>query len=77
MNPRDASFIDLIKQKLAVPGNNPVDVSKKRLSATRRQLDAELKPVLRTQDYAAFDLEKAFQVVIDVAIQLEQAPVVK
>jgi hypothetical protein len=55
--------------------NNPVDVSKERLSAIRRQLDAELKPVLRTLDYAAFDLEQSFQVVIDVAIRLEQAPV--
>ncbi len=77
LNVRDASFIDLIKKKLAVPGNNPVDVSKKRLSAIRRQLDAELKPVLRKQDYAAFDLEQAFQVVIDVAIRLGQSPVAK
>ena len=77
LNARDASFIDLIKKKLAVPGNNPVDVSKERLSAIRRQLDTELKPVLRTLDYATFDLEQAFQVVIDVAIRLEQSPVAK
>ncbi|MDD4357327.1 MAG: hypothetical protein PHN98_08760 [Smithellaceae bacterium] len=54
-----------------------MDVSKERLSAIRWQLDTELKPVLRTQDYAAFDLEKASQVVIDVAIRLEQSPVAK
>jgi hypothetical protein len=77
LNARDASFIDLIKKKLAVSGNNPVDVSKERLSVIRRQLDAELKPVLRTLDYTEFDLEQAFQVVIDVAIRLEQSPVAK
>jgi hypothetical protein len=68
---------NILRQKLSVPGNNPVDVSKERLSAIRWQLDTELKPVLRTQDYAAFDLEKASQVVIDVAIRLEQSPVAK
>jgi predicted nucleotidyltransferase component of viral defense system len=77
LNSGDASFLDLIKKKLAVPGNNPVDVSKERLSAIRRQLDAELKPVLRNLDYAAFDLEQAFQVVIDVTNRLEQSHVAK
>jgi cell division FtsZ-interacting protein ZapD len=63
----DATLIALVRQKLAVPGNEPVDVSDVRLAALRQQLDSRLKPVLRTKYFDEFDLERAFAMVVDVA----------
>jgi len=60
-------FVALVKQKLAIPGNDAVDVSSARLEALKLQLDAELKPVLRNQDFPLFDLERAFATVVDLA----------
>jgi len=54
-------LIRLIRQKLAVPGNDPVDLSDSRLSDLRVQLEAQLKPVLRTRDFNEFDLDRAVQ----------------
>jgi len=34
----------------------------------RRQLDTELKTVLREKDFRDFDLERAFRIVKDVAV---------
>jgi hypothetical protein len=57
----------LIRSKLDVPGNEPVDISEKRLSALHQQMDSHLKPVLRERDYQAFDLERAIQLVREAA----------
>jgi len=67
LRPRDAAFIRLIRSKLDVPGNDPVDVSGDRLKALRLQLEARLKPVLRAKDIAEFDLDRAFEIVAAVA----------
>ena len=67
LQPKDSELIALVKQKLAVPGNEPVDVSPERLAALRQQLDRELKTVLREKDFREFDLERAFRIVKDVA----------
>lgn len=63
LRPQDPALIELVRQKLAVPGNEPADVSEARLAMLRRQLDAQLKPVLRDRDFAEFDLERAFRTV--------------
>lgn len=63
----DGTFIELVRAKLAIPGNEPVDVSDSRLADLRRQLDPQLKPVLREQDFRAFDLERAIQIVAEMA----------
>lgn len=65
--PLEAPMIDLVRQKLAIPGNEPVDVSSVRLAALRQQLATELKTVLREKDLREFDLERAFKIVKDVA----------
>jgi predicted nucleotidyltransferase component of viral defense system len=65
--PLETAMMELIQQKLAVPGNEPVDVSPGRLAALRLQINPRLKPVLRATDFAEFDLERAFRIVIDVA----------
>jgi predicted nucleotidyltransferase component of viral defense system len=58
---------DLVRQKLTVPGNFPVDVSEQRLTALKRQLDARLRTVLRERDFGAFDLDQAIRLVAAMA----------
>jgi len=67
LRPQDPALIELVRQKLAVPGNGPADVSGSRLAALRQQLEPELKPVLRSKDFAEFDLERAFRIVVEIA----------
>lgn len=69
----DHRLLSLVRAKLAVPGNTPVDVSPARLATLRQQLDANLRPVLRPADFAAFDLDRAFKIVSDVAATLGKA----
>lgn len=64
---QDDEFMELVRQKLAVPGNEPVSVGPDRLTELRRQLDGRLKPVLRQRDFDAFDLDTAFAMVAQVA----------
>ncbi len=67
LQPQDPALIELVRQKLAVPGNEPADVSEVRLATLRRQLDSRLKPVLRGADFTEFDLERAFRTVAQMA----------
>lgn len=59
-NPADPGFIELVRRKLAVPGNDRIDVSAQRLAALRRQIDTELRSVLRPKDFEDFNLERVF-----------------
>lgn len=70
LRPDTSRLVRLVRKKLAVAGNDPVDVSAARLAALRTQLESELKPVLRTRDFAEFDLERAFATVARVAAAL-------
>jgi predicted nucleotidyltransferase component of viral defense system len=63
-NPR---LIDLVKKKLQIPGNDEVDVTGTRKKELISQLETQLKPVLRSIDYDAFDFEKAFRMISDLA----------
>jgi predicted nucleotidyltransferase component of viral defense system len=71
LHPHDTSFIQLIRHKLDVPGNDPVDVSRERLKTLRQQLEPRLKPVLRAKDFAEFDLDRAFKIVADAAAMVQ------
>jgi predicted nucleotidyltransferase component of viral defense system len=71
LRPRDTTFIRLVRQKLDVPGNDPMDVSGDRLKALRQQLNSQLKSVLRDRDFAEFDLDRAFGAVVAVAASLQ------
>jgi predicted nucleotidyltransferase component of viral defense system len=64
---QDAAFIQLIRHKLDIPGNDPVDVSGERLKALRQQVAPRLKPVLRAKEFAEFDLDRVFRTVVTVA----------
>jgi Nucleotidyl transferase AbiEii toxin, Type IV TA system len=65
----DRRLLDLLRRKLQVPGTAPMDTSPDRVGQLRRQLEAELRPVLREQDFAQFDLERAVGIVDSVARQ--------
>jgi len=54
-------MVDLVRQKLAVPGNLPVDIGEQRVADLKRQLDARLRTVLRERDFQAFDLNHAIR----------------
>jgi len=63
----DGALIGQVKRKLTVPGNEPVNVSEQQLAVLWRQLEPQLRPVLREQDFAEFDLDRAFKIVADMA----------
>jgi len=67
MDPFESDLLKLIQKKLVVPGNEPIDISEERLNALRMQLEPQLKPVLRAQDYADFDLERIFRSILQLA----------
>lgn len=71
LNPREPALVALVRQKLFIPGNAPVNVSQTRLAELRQQLDSQLKPVLLGRDFTEFNLEAAFRTVADVASLLE------
>jgi predicted nucleotidyltransferase component of viral defense system len=56
----EPSFLDLVRQKLAVAGNPLIGTSEARRRSLEDQLETHLKPVLRSSDYAEFDIEHAF-----------------
>lgn len=66
----DHDFVSMVKAKLAVPGNPPVDVSEQRLAALQRQLEPQLRPVLRPGDFEAFDLDRATRIVLQMAARV-------
>jgi hypothetical protein len=69
--PGDAELVGLVRQKLAVPGNDAVNIGTDRLAALRAQLDTQLRPVLRRRNFDAFSLTDAFGIVRDMAAAIE------
>lgn len=67
---RHPSLLDLVRLKLAVDGNEPVDLSPAKGATLRAQIETQLRPVLRARDYDAFDLERVLRVLGELA----QAP---
>ena len=68
----NARFIDQVGQKLTIPGNESVDISRGRLEALRRQVESELRPVLRDRDFAEFDLDRAFEIGVRMAKAVQE-----
>ncbi len=67
---RDENFLTLVREKLAVPGNELPDVSDARVADLETQIETQLKPVLRARDFEAFDLEEVIDIVKSVATGL-------
>lgn len=71
-DPRDAEVLHLTRRKLDVPGTQALDVSDTRMAALRPQVEAQLRPVLREEEFAAFDLVRAVETVRAIAQALER-----
>lgn len=67
---RAPAFLELLRQKIVIPRTGQVDVSDVRMEQVRRQLGTQLRPVLREQEFARFDLEQAIATVRRVAQEL-------
>jgi predicted nucleotidyltransferase component of viral defense system len=67
---RDRSLLELLRRRLEVAGVGAVDISAERLGQLSGQLEGELQPVLRQQDFDQFDLDRAIQTVRAVALRL-------
>jgi predicted nucleotidyltransferase component of viral defense system len=67
LDSQDPDFLNMVKAKLEVPGNDPVDCSLERKVELDRQLEGQLKPVLRPADFDTFNLDKAFELVCSMA----------
>lgn len=70
LDPTDPRLVDMVRQKLAVPGNPPVSLSPERLGDLRRQVSTRLRTVLRADDFQAFDLDRALHQVAAMAERL-------
>jgi len=67
LDSQDPDFLSMVKAKLKVPGNAHVDVSAERKLELDRQLEGQLKPVLRPADFAMFNFDEAFELVWSMA----------
>ena len=70
LDPVDPRLIEMVRQKLTVPGNSPVDVGPERLVNLKRQLNTRLRTVLRDKEFQGFDLDQAFRLVTAMAERL-------
>ena len=59
----DKKFIKLVEQKLDVPSNDPIDISNVRKKKLQLQIETELKPFIRPEDFNKFDFEISFRIV--------------
>jgi len=59
-------YLSLVTRKLAVT-DDPINLSPARLDALARQIETQLKPVLRTADYEGFDLDRMIALLHEVA----------
>ena len=67
LRPTDSEMVKLVREKIAVPGNDPVNVSDLRMSSLRGQLTTRLRPVLRQSDFEEFDLDRAIGTILQIA----------
>lgn len=63
----DPEMVSLVRKKIAIPGNDPVDVGERRRSILRTQVSSRLRPVLRRRDYEEFNLDRAIAAVVEMA----------
>jgi len=63
----DPAFLMMVRKKLDVPGNSPVDISLEFKRELDRQLEGQLRPVLRPADFNRFDMDEAFDVIVRIA----------
>jgi len=72
--PENEQLINLVRQKMRIPGNQPVDTSEPRLTELRHQVEAQLRPVLRESDFQDFDVDRAVGIISDMAARVSDFP---
>ena len=70
---RNPAVLGLVAAKLSVAGNKPVDLSAAKIATLRDQVETHLRPVLRTSDYAAFNLQRVVSMLEELVRRLENA----
>lgn len=68
----DRDFVALVQKKLAVPDNDPIDTSPQRREALHRQVEAQLRPVLRPQDFRSFQLDGVLERVAEMGTRMQK-----
>lgn len=67
----ELAFVNLVKKKIAAPGNDPVQLTPERRAILERQKATELSVVLRTDDVKSFDLDQVWSVLTVLAKELQ------
>lgn len=62
LKPDGGALIHLVRRKVSVPGNHIPDLSPDRTDVLRRQIEPQLRPVLREEDFQRFDLDRVLEV---------------
>ncbi|HOW52062.1 MAG TPA: nucleotidyl transferase AbiEii/AbiGii toxin family protein [bacterium] len=57
----DERFVEMVRKKLAVPGNDPFSLSGEKFAVLKQQQEGQLRPVLRALEYEAFELERVWR----------------
>ena len=60
-DPTQPGFVDLVRRKLAIPRTPEPELSDGRIGQLERQLEAQLRPVLREQEFRQFNLARAVE----------------
>jgi len=66
----NTAFLKMVATKLAVPGNEPIDISPDRKEELDRQIETQLKSVLQPRDFEKFNLDYAYQMVVELAAKI-------
>ncbi len=64
-------FLELVRKKITVPGTDPMSLSKEKREELVRQIGTELRPVLRSQDFEKFDLDRVWKILTTLAEKLK------
>jgi len=67
LDPTNKVVLELVEKKLTIPDTPPVDVSQTKYEELCRQLEPQLRPVLKEDDFVEFKVEQAFEIVRNLA----------
>lgn len=68
----EPAFLDLVRRKLAVPGNGPIVLTDERRADLDRQIKGQLLPVLRPRDFERFDLGRIWAALTQLAKRVKE-----
>ena len=72
LNLQDATLVGMVRRKLAVPSNGPVNLSADRRIQLEKQIEGQLRPVLRTRDFEHFNLDRIWAALVALADRLKE-----